>query len=685
MNNSLNNMKPIEQAIQSAKQAPNSQYANELRRRIEGGQLDKELSDAGLSQAYNRPTSVVEDTMGDISQVGSDIKSIVQSKAKKIGELSSMVGTGERNPIEAGFQAAGQVAGGISDIIGNILKGGVKVALNQNTENKVKEVVSKFGKEIVKNPQVQNVIGWYNELPQNAQDNIDAAGGIVSLIGDVAGLSAGKESVTTTAKTAIKGAENVVGTTVKGIKNVGSDVVKIGEKVVPKSPEIMNKVARLTPNQARQFEKLAGESHGSYLTRTGNFGTPQQIVENEANKFTQSLKSVDETLASLPGEYKSGVIDDALKGLKEKAIATSSDNVPSPILSRVNELINKNSKNGLTMSEINDVKRLYEREVKLGYNKLINADKVQTATNIDDALRKWQVSKAEELGFSNLKDLNKQTQISKALINSLGDQIIGKTGLNNISLTDWIMLSGGDPTAVGGFITKKFFSSKAVQAKIAKMLSDVKPEGIKKPIITPSKQLPPLQSKIVSEKALPKSSTILKKKSSNLSTLEQKAKKYKSAEEFVKALGNPERWVSDKPIKMPDIVYRGIGENGGTDRAMFGQGLYTAAKRSEAAKYGKVTTLGRESLPNNPLQFRNELDFSAWEHEIAKRLGLRRNTLYQVNEGVDNLVKSMGYDGISIGKGNDMIFVKFSDKPSTRITPPTKSQLIDIWNKANKK
>jgi len=123
------------------------------------------------------------------------------------------------------------------------------------------------------------------------------------------------------------------------------------------------------------------------------------------------------------------------------------------------------------MGEINMVKRLYEKNVKLGYNKMMNADKVEQATNIDNSLRNWQVNQAQELGFNNIAELNKQTQISKFLIDKLGDQVVGQNGLNGIGLTDWIVLGGGNPQAVAGFLTKKFFSSKSVQAKIAEYLN----------------------------------------------------------------------------------------------------------------------------------------------------------------------------------------------------------------------
>lgn len=296
------------------------------------------------------------------------------------------------------------------------------------------------------------------------------------------------------AKVAKVGAEGAIGVAKAGEKAVGQGLesgMKLAENVIPKSDEIMNRVARLTPKQANTFEKLAGKTHGEYLRETGNFGTPDQIIKNEATKFTQSIKSVDDTLATLPGVYKDGSITDAIMGLKEKAIETSSANVKSPILSKVLEFETKLNNEGLTMSEINELKRLYEREVKLGYKGVgaqINSRAVDKATYIDEAIREWQVNKAKELGFKNIAELNKQTQLSKFIVDKLGDQVVGKNGLNDVTLTDWIMLSGGDPTAVGGFLTKKFFSNKKVQSKIAEMLNKGEIKGQIVPKVTTSKK-----------------------------------------------------------------------------------------------------------------------------------------------------------------------------------------------------
>ncbi len=210
------------------------------------------------------------------------------------------------------------------------------------------------------------------------------------------------------------------------------------------------------------------------------------MIANEAEKFVQSKSAVDNAIDGLNGRYKNGPLADALNGLKEKAKIVASDNVKPDYANRVNELVTKYNEGGLTMREINETKRLYERNVKLGYNKLMNADKVETATNIDSALRKWQFDKAEELGLKNLKEMNKQTQTSKYLVDTLGEQLVGKSGLNSVNLTDWIVLGGGTPQSIAGFLTKKFFSSKAVQAKIAEILSDKVFDGFIKPDVQAS-------------------------------------------------------------------------------------------------------------------------------------------------------------------------------------------------------
>jgi len=319
-------------------------------------------------------------------------------------------------------------------------------------------------------------------LALTAATPLIGGGGALATIGKSAALGAGFGAAQSTAEgkpfsdvalnTALGGvAGGALGAAGKFIGEAAS-LAKNGD--VAKSSSIMNRVARLTPTDANKFSELAGMSHGEYLARSGNFGTPEQIIQNESKKFVNSLDQVDSAIAKLPGVYKSDPVTSALDELAAREKVVSTPGAESPDFARINQLVKANEKDGLTMDQINQVKRLYERNIKLQFAKDItgqSSEKIARATNIDNAMRNWQFNQAENLGLKNLPELNKQTQMSKAIINSLGKQITGKTGNNALSLTDWIMLSHGNPESIAGFLTKKTFSSPAVQSGVAKLLA----------------------------------------------------------------------------------------------------------------------------------------------------------------------------------------------------------------------
>lgn len=316
---------------------------------------------------------------------------------------------------------------------------------------------------------LQTAVHLY-DTDKNFQDSVDAVSNIIRLGGDIEGAVNSANFATNVTNKIIRNAGNVATDAATTLAETGKNVASNIAKEQP--AKIMNRIARINPNDAIDFEKMSGgRTVGQYLTDTGNFGAPDKIITNEASKLIQSKSMVDTELAKLPGVYKYGAIEDALNGLLDVAEKSSTPNVKAPYLSEAQSLVSKYASGGLDMGEINNLKRLYERYVKLGYDKKLNPDKVSQATNVDTAIRNWQIQKASDLGFKNIKELNKQTQLSKFLVDKLGDKIIGQSALNNVGLTDWIVLANGSPESIAGFLTKKFFSSRAVQAKIAEMLN----------------------------------------------------------------------------------------------------------------------------------------------------------------------------------------------------------------------
>lgn len=466
-----------------------------------------------------QPQSYLQETGADIRQIGTDIKSSISQRASNIADIRQAEEQGQGG-LRTAFQSFGQTLGGVSDVIGNVFKGIVKTVLPQKAEDVVKGGIQAVATPVMESELVKGILTKYNSLDEATKRDIDSTLGIgtfaLDVVGGVAGVKALKQGIKTTgtvAKQAVGSIDDLARGTGRALKGVAG-------KVVPQSDEIMNRVARLKPTDFNKFKKISGKTPGQYLVETGNFGPPDKILAKESTKFIQSLNSVDDELAKLPGFYKSGATEDALTELVKKAKTVSTKNIKAPYLDDVLELKKKYDSTGLSMEDINSVKRLYERKVKLGYNKLMNADKVEQATNIDNALRKWQVTQAKELGFENISELNKQTQISKFLIDKLGDQVIGQSGLNGITLTDWIILSGGNPANVGGFITKKFLSSKGVQARIAEMLNKGAIKGQILPKITPKK-----------------TKGVIPQTTGKVDDLATQAKKFESADEFYNAKG----------------------------------------------------------------------------------------------------------------------------------------------------
>lgn len=326
-------------------------------------------------------------------------------------------------------------------------------------------------------------------------------------IGNIAVLEGGIKATNKVTDLTKTGVNKVKQGAVDTTKEFTGDLSKVGNKITENlstAPEsIMNKVARVTPKEAQTFKSMTGKDIGTYLTEKGNFNSPSKIVTTEAETFTKTLADKEATLAKLKGNFKSGVIDDTLQALKDRAIETSSKNVKAPYLKQVEDWITKAKSTGLTMEEINNAKKLFEREVKLGYNKLTDAPKIKQATYLDDALRTFQDETASKLGFTNIKDLSKQIQASKFIVDKLGNKLVSNDLLNGVSLTDYIILAGGEPSSVGAFLTKKIFSNKGIQAKIAKALSNKEVKAPVKANYSPQ-ATKAIQTKNISKKIISK-------------------------------------------------------------------------------------------------------------------------------------------------------------------------------------
>lgn len=257
--------------------------------------------------------------------------------------------------------------------------------------------------------------------------------------------------------------DNIKGTGINGIENARNNAL------APES--IMQRVARISKEKQAKFQDLIGESVGEFLVNRGIFGDVESISTQLYNRFIKSYKTADDALAKIEGTYQPKPVKTVLDDLLAREQRISSEGAPSRDLSRVQELTNKYETTGLTMSEINEAKRIFERNIRFDYLKQNLPESVARANTLDNAIREWQFNQAENMGLKNLRTINKETQATKQLLNDLGKEYAGSAGNNVMSLSDWVIIAGGDPTAVAAFFTKKLFSAKGFQSFIAKYLS----------------------------------------------------------------------------------------------------------------------------------------------------------------------------------------------------------------------
>ncbi len=191
---------------------------------------------------------------------------------------------------------------------------------------------------------------------------------------------------------------------VKAAAPVAKEVMGATKSALPSgqgaAESIMNRIGRINPTKRNEFKSMTGQDVGEYLVSRGHVGNTEETIASLAKDFQSSIKAVDDTLANAPDvRFTNPAVGAALKELEQKAAATSTVGAKSPFAGRVAELKKLNQGAGLNLKETNEVKRMYERNVKLDYMKENLTDKVQLANNIDSAIRNHLFAKAKELGI----------------------------------------------------------------------------------------------------------------------------------------------------------------------------------------------------------------------------------------------------------------------------------------------
>jgi hypothetical protein len=457
----------------------NAQLYKQIKEREASGQ-----DATGLKLAYNKNVQTIQGMNGVRGEQGTipttgEVVGQIGGTALDVLTAGSMPGKSTAGMSSFKLAASKPANNALTKVLGKNVSGAISTVIPETSKILPTKSAGLFTKQGAKNVMKGAGVGYVNDVSMNLQgfngeENKTGMNVFKPGLGTVIGGAI---------PTALAGEQST--------RKLVGEVKNIVNRKTPKAQavKIMQRVFRVTPTDQIKFNKMAGENIGEYVTKRGIYDK-----DTLAKRFLESKETADNAIATLQGRYKATPIETMLKELGEREVRVSAEGAPSTDLSKVSEMIRKYNEGGLDMSEINQAKRLYERNVKTGYLKEMNADKIARATNIDTAVRNWQMKKADYLGLKNLKEINKETQLAKQLINSLDKKEFGMEANNNISITDWIVLSGGRPENVAGLITKRVLSDKGVQSKIAKTLAGKPTVGKPSAIFKKSGNYPLLES-----------------------------------------------------------------------------------------------------------------------------------------------------------------------------------------------
>ncbi len=418
---------------------------------------------------YREQATKAQPTPAEKPGVVDRVKGVIGNASQNVRE--AVLGQGEyagQNVLQRGVEATAAAFNAVPQTALAVAPEPVRQGVEKVGE-KVGEQFNKLTQFIGSNPDLQK---WVMENP-DATDKIINTAKTLQAGGEIAGNILGAQGTASTLQkgadvskvAAAKTADAVSTTANKAATAVGNTVA------APLKPEaIMQRVARIPKGAQAKFEATSGESIGTYLTKRGIYGNTEDLSKQLYDRFATSKQAADDALAALPGTYKPTPIKTVLKELLDREKRVSTPGALSPDFKVTRQLYNKLQTEGLTMTEINTAKRLYERNVRLDFVKQNLPEGVARATNLDNALREWQFTQAKKLGLQNLPDINKETRLAKQLLDAIGKESAGSAGNNAITLTDYILLAGGDPTAISAFVGKKLVSSKGIQSSLAKNL-----------------------------------------------------------------------------------------------------------------------------------------------------------------------------------------------------------------------
>lgn len=298
--------------------------------------------------------------------------------------------------------------------------------------------------------------------------------------------------------------------TVSSIAKVGEKIASVGKMIDPvmaagkavgsaaripgaAAEKLISSSLKLNASDVKKIARMnvAGTTPEAWLREKGIIGllgdSPDSLSSKLDELANSSKASLDTGLSRIRQLYdiQSGKPNGALRvGQAIDSLKTTFGEIPGneDLLGRLSELQRKRM---LTLSEINEVKRILDREIGV-YSKSGEVKAGAAARglkNVRSDIQAFIEKQAAQNGFANVKSLNKDTQVATGIKNAIANSAARRVGNRVLSLTDLIVGTvagvGIDPvTGLGIVIGKKFLESPRLKTAIAKVISALSPDQL---------------------------------------------------------------------------------------------------------------------------------------------------------------------------------------------------------------
>lgn len=263
-------------ALNFAKQNPDSSFATELRRRIQSGEMNDQLKSAGIDSSKfqpqtqtpvqnSAPTSQDASPLGQIKQAGSDLIDKTKEHAAAITQDLS-----EKPSLAGASDVIGHVAGEAGDILGKLFSLGYEAT----TPQPIKDLISKASQALVSNHAVNDAGASVAKILDKFQVQHPDLYKTIAGLGQGAALAVGANEGPTASEAA-----NIA----KGVAKTGGQVIS---DAVYGATDLIPKVAKTDSATAEAIANIAKQEGGIVAPAK----TASQLAEEAQQKTWDVIK-----------------------------------------------------------------------------------------------------------------------------------------------------------------------------------------------------------------------------------------------------------------------------------------------------------------------------------------------------------------------------------------------------------